>query len=126
MQFVGLPYKWAGENPLEGYDCSGFVLELLRASGVLSGKFDYTSAALHNKFLEKCEPTFGALAFYGDPISHVGFCVNEHFMLEAGGGNSFVKTKEDAAKMNAFIRLRPVMSRSDFRNCSMPNYPWRK
>ncbi len=127
MQFVGLPYRWGGDDTIDGFDCSGLAIELLRSVGVLQGKFDYTAASLQNIFKDNpCQPQFGALAFFGkEGVGHVGFCLNETLMLEAGGGDSSTITRAIAAKQNAYVRIRPVRSRSDYKGCYMPKYPWR-
>lgn len=120
MQFVGKPYMWGGDDPLAGFDCSGLAIELLQAAGVLPPKYDTTAQGL---FL-RCRGTdgivttadFGYLAFYGaneEKITHVAFCMDNYFMLEAGGGGSETLTIEDAIKQNAYIRLRPIRSRKD-------------
>jgi cell wall-associated NlpC family hydrolase len=116
--FVGTPYRWGGENPMTGYDCSGFVQEILRSVG-LDPKGDQTAEDLYNKIfsISKFQPELkpGSLVFYGSPdkIKHVAFAVNNFQVIEAGGGNSKTKTMEDAENQNAFVRIRPFDSRFD-------------
>lgn len=126
MSMVGLPYRWGGDDPVEGFDCSGLVLELLKSVGVMPGSVDMTAAGLADYFkARKVAPKFGALSFYGTgKITHVGFCLDEKLMLEAGGGTSKTLTKDDASKQNAYVRIRPIMSRGDLVDILMPKYPW--
>ena len=121
LQFVGINYKWGGENPLLGYDCSGFVQELLMAAGI-DPKGDQTAQGLYNYFILNSTREFapGALVFFGrgvDRISHIGFCLDKDTMIEAGGGRSSTKTLAIAAQQNAFIRVRPINNRIDLGWC---------
>lgn len=114
--FYNLEYVWGGNNPYEGFDCSGLVCELLRAGGAI-GTEDYKSQQLYDHFRNSwpsCEPRRGAIAFFGldsSPITHVAFCVSSSLMLEAGGGAQRTATKFEARKINARVRLRPITSR---------------
>lgn len=127
MSFVGVPYRWGGENPISGFDCSGLVQEILRSAG-MDPPGDQTAQALYNYFASNAQGNprcAGALAFYGkshDKITHVAFMIDEYRIIEAGGGGSITLTKEDAALQNAFVRVRLLRYRSDFLCTIKPNY----
>lgn len=126
MQFVGLPYKWGGDDTIKGFDCSGFAQEILAAVG-MDPQGDQTADRLYRYFKEQGDRGVrrpGALSFYGKPerITHIGFCVTRDLMLEAGGGGSKTVDAEAAARHNAYIRMRPIKARSDFVECIMPRY----
>lgn len=129
MRFVGVPYKWGGDDPLQGVDCSGLVIELLQSQGLLSKAFDTTSQGLYQHF-SVCKtdtPSFGALLFFGKgigKISHVGFALDHKLMLEAGGGDSTTTTIGIAAAKNAFVKIRPILSRHDHVATVKPKYYW--
>lgn len=120
-----VPYVWGGNHPLEGVDCSGLALELLRASGLWPHGTDTTAQGLRDTLVERGwrrldilrePPDFGALAFYGrsvKSITHVAFCLNGAQMIEAGGGGSKTRTPELAAEQGAYVRIRPIRGRSD-------------
>lgn len=117
---LNVPYKWGGNNPLEGFDCSGLDICIAKAQGIeIPG--DMRAAELYHYYLEKGghaipSPMFGARAFFGkdkDSITHVAFCLNRTHMVEAGGGNSTINTLEDAKKAGAFVRIRPIHVRKD-------------
>lgn len=124
MSFVGKPYIWGSKNALVGFDCSGFVVEILKAAGACPVTSDLSSKGLY-RFLEnrtsECKP--GALVFYDTPISHVGFVISSTHMISASGGDSTTLTVQDAIKRAAFVKLRPINYRSDFIACKMPYYP---
>jgi cell wall-associated NlpC family hydrolase len=113
--FLGKPYIWGGDNPVEGFDCSGFCLELLRSQGAWD-RSDDTAQGIYNRFKERPVKSLGigAFAFYGKSrISHVAMLIDGVHIIEAGGGGSRTKTDKDAAAQDAFIRIRPLNHRSD-------------
>ena len=130
MAYVGKPYRWGGDDPLAGLDCSGFVLELLKSVGVVVGKYDASSQQIYNDFksLEKEKADFGCLLFFGKSkteISHITFALNDRLMIEAGGGDSTTTTLDQAIKQNAFVKVRPIASRNNLVAVVEPKYPWR-
>jgi len=115
---------WGGATPL-GWDCSGLILEVLKARGFASNSFDATA---HGIFLATksggvLKPEVHALAFFGGKqrVTHVGYCVSPELMVEAGGGGANTTSLEMAVKQNAFVRLRPIFSRKDFIGVNVPD-----
>jgi len=108
---LGAPYIWGGNGPF--FDCSGYAQEVLASVGI-DPPGDQTAQALHDHIKKKNWPTDiveGSILFYGRDtkhISHVAIVKDEHFMLEAGGGNSKTLTVEDAVKQGAMVRQRPI------------------
>lgn len=118
--FMGLPYRWGGDDPINGYDCSGLVIEIFQSVGLLAHTYDNTAQGLYSDLSPTSEklatPAAGALAFFGSSrITHVGLCIDEKLMIEAGGGNSTTVSSEAAARQNAFVRIRPVSFRKDLK-----------
>ena len=132
MRLVGTPYRWGGDDTMEGFDCSGMCLELLKAFGKVPHSYDLTSQGIHNflqieRAQEIKEGKFGAMVFFGlsvQKITHIAMCINNEVMIEAGGGGSKTKTLKDAVNSNAFVRIRPIKNRSDQVSILMPNYSW--
>jgi len=131
--FLGTPYRWGGDDPLTGIDCSGLALEVLKAAGIYRGSFDTTAQGLYSDLLQKGfaeetkQPDVLCLAFYGKSdkeITHVGICVSPTHMIEAGGGGSKVIDIKSASDANAFVRIRPIDSRSDIVAILKPKYSW--
>ncbi len=50
QRFIGLPYLWGGDDPIAGFDCSGLIVDVLQAVGLLAHKSDYSAAALYEQF----------------------------------------------------------------------------
>lgn len=114
-RMINLPYIWGGDDPIRGFDCSGLVVEILKSFGILPKVGDWAARQLAKMFPEVFAPGKGILVFFGSPgdITHVGFCINKKYMIEAGGGRRDTDDVEDAIAQNAYIRIRPIKSRSD-------------
>lgn len=136
---LGTPYHFGGNNPVEGYDCSGFVMEYMHMYGV-GPKGDATSQAIHNYFMVRPDqqlgnwgyspntkaPPMGALVFFGrgpKQITHIGLMINSVQMAEAGGGTQSVLTEKQAADRNAYVKIRPYTRRKDIVAVIIPKYP---
>ena len=124
----GVPYIYGGNNPVEGFDCSGLVCEILRAGGMI-GKQDYNSQMLFDAFqadwTKVNRPVRGTILFFGKgerEISHCAFGLGCGLMVECGGGDSSTITREAAAKKGAFVRPRPVTWRKDLITMRLPAY----
>lgn len=113
FSFLGVWYKWGGNNRLEGMDCGGFVAEVLRSAGLVPPHQDLNASMLFDRFA-KSSPSvpvqYGALLFFGDSersITHVAIGLNEAQMIEAGGGRQGFDSLADATKgMGAMVRVR--------------------
>ena len=115
--FLGLIYKWGGDDP-SGFDCSGLCVEILQGVGLIDRKSDYIAQGLYDKFKDKerTNPVEGCLVFWGKSnkeIIHIEYCINDELSIGASGGGSRTLTVEDAIKQNAFIKLRPFRSRKN-------------
>lgn len=122
--FIGLPYIWGGDDPIKGFDCSGLAIEVLKSFGRLNKRGDWTAKQLSRMFPEVDKPKSGCLVYYGsiNNITHVGFCIDSKYMIEAGGGGRDNDDIETAIVKNAYVRIRPITSRSDI---VMYNDPFR-
>lgn len=127
--FIGVPYVWGGSHPAQGYDCSGFVQELLASKG-LDPAGDQTADALHDKLISEGYANFtptnierNDILFFGDnrheKYTHTAIAVDEFTMLEAGGGGSKTKNINDSIRDQAMVRIRPI--RSDLKAVLRPS-----
>ena len=124
LSFLNFPYVYNRQSPFIGFDCSGLMVEVLRGVGLLKLKEDLSAESLCFKFSKNScvQPKPGCLLFFGkDPnhIEHVGMCIHVDreigpIMIEAGGGDSTTTTPELAKQRDARVRIRPMMSRSDY------------
>lgn len=114
-RFVGTFYIWGGDDP-SGFDCSGYAIEALKSIGLLPREGDWTADQLWNMFAEKqvLKPSEGCLVFWGNNAGdaiHVEICVNDKFSIGASGGGSQTTSVAKAIEHNAFIKMRPMVSR---------------
>jgi cell wall-associated NlpC family hydrolase len=82
-RFVGIPYKWGGDNVVDGMDCSGFVRAVYNLCG-LSIPRTSRDQFKAGDLVTKDDLKDGDLVFFGaaaDKINHVGIYV---------GGGKFV------------------------------------
>lgn len=115
-KFLKEPYRYAGDDPIKGFDCSGLVVEVLQSVGLIRHGTDYRAADLEELFgRRKVErPRPGCLAFWRDSLGrvvHVMLVIDDidkgHVIGAAGGGET-TRTEEDAARQNAFVKIRPL------------------
>lgn len=84
-RFVGIPYRWGGDNVVEGMDCSGFVRAVYNLCGLSiprTSRDQYRAGdAVSRDDLQD-----GDLVFFGasaDKISHVGIYVGNGKFVHA-------------------------------------------
>jgi cell wall-associated NlpC family hydrolase len=82
-RFVGIPYRWGGDNVVDGMDCSGFVRAVYNLCGVSIPRTSYDQFKAGD-MVAKDDLQDGDLVFFGssaNKINHVGIYV---------GGGKFV------------------------------------
>lgn len=126
--FLGIRYQWGGKTPMGGFDCSGFVEELMSSVGLLGNEID-SAQMIYDLLSPKAMSSNkgpGALIFFGasvKQITHIGFMINDYQMIEAGGGTAAVKDLETAIEHSSFVKIRPITHRNDCVAIFMPSYP---
>jgi cell wall-associated NlpC family hydrolase len=85
---LGRPYKWGGDSPLKGFDCSGLIVYAYQEADI---DIPRTARAqfLSGKPVAKKELKPGDLVFFQNPraqkINHVGIFVGEKAFVHAPG-----------------------------------------
>ncbi len=87
MNLIGIPYKWGGNTPNSGLDCSGFIRYVFKKSlGIDLPRTANGMAMLGKKIpFDQLEP--GDLVFFkthgGRPITHVGMYLGKNQFIQA-------------------------------------------
>ena len=115
--FIGTAYRWGGDDPMAGFDCSGFVIEILKSVGKLPRVGDWSAAQLSEMFPKTTVPHEGCLVFYsstpGGHIIHVEYLIDDTRSIGASGGGSSTNTVQDAINQDAYIKVRPFGGRQN-------------
>jgi cell wall-associated NlpC family hydrolase len=115
-QFIGTPYIWGGSRAYMGFDCSGFVIFLLRPFGILPEAGDWTAQNLSRMFEETVAPEPGDLAFFGanpESVTHVMVYLGAGQTIGAAGGGHACTTVAIAKGLDARVKTEPVAYRKD-------------
>lgn len=122
---TGKPYRWGSNGP-DSWDCSGLAQSFYAIIGIdppgdqtAQGYYNYWSRQIGmNCFdIAKAVIGFGDMLYFGKDfqnVSHIAIAMSRHIMFEAGGGGSDCKTIEDARRLGASVRFRPIRSRKDY------------
>lgn len=90
MSMLGVRYKWAGNSPDEGFDCSGLLQWAWgRAGRYLPHSSRAMYAALPKVDFSDIQP--GDLVFFGSPIHHVGMYIGGGQMVHSPQSGDVVK-----------------------------------
>lgn len=84
-RFVGIPYRWGGENVVDGMDCSGFVRAVYNLCGTSIPRTSREQYKAGDP-VTKNELQDGDLVFFGsseDKINHVGIYVGNGKFVHA-------------------------------------------
>jgi cell wall-associated NlpC family hydrolase len=86
---IGVRYTYAGDNPDQGFDCSGLTMWAWRYGGV---SLPHSSQAQYDAYphVARSELQPGDLLFFYEPISHVGLYVGGGQMIHASSSNDAV------------------------------------
>ena len=92
---VGTPYRFGGESPAEGFDCSGLVAYVARLHGILLPRIVSDQFAA-GRAVDRSDLAPGDLVFYstvGPGATHVGI------VLESNGTLRFIHAPADGSSV---------------------------
>lgn len=117
--FHGLPYRWGGNDPMAGFDCSGYVIEILKSVGLLPREGDWRARDLFEKYKmnQFSVAEEGMLVFWVNSkavVIHIEYCLNSYLAIGASGGGGSTITEQDAIEQDAYIKVRPFKSRANW------------
>ncbi len=97
VQSIGVPYKWGGQSPETGFDCSGLASYTYKKAGIILPRT--AKAQLDTgQSVEKHRLQVGDLVFFKDPEKkggyHVGIYLGDGVLIHAPGKGSHVSFEE--------------------------------
>jgi len=114
LTFLGTPYRWGGNGP-NAFDCSGFVIYVLRPFGVTSlprRSRDMASAGVH---VARADVEPGDLMFFatmgGRTVSHVGIYIGNGQLVHASTYSTGVIVSDLSTSywVRTFVTARRVL-----------------
>ena len=103
-----------------GADCSGFIVGLWRAAGVVSSGFDATADHLYSSY---CVDRSAADIQPGDlahKSGHIGICVAPGYIVESGGGAYGIQLNKRTNRHLLDFRTGKVVKMSKWKNYGDP------
>jgi cell wall-associated NlpC family hydrolase len=110
--YVGVPYRWGGESPRTGFDCSGLTMVVYRINGLdlpRSSRQQWkVGISIDRRQLRKGDLVFFATGG-GSKVSHVGIYTGGDKFLHAPGRGRRIQISSLSSK---YYRARYVGARS--------------
>jgi hypothetical protein len=111
-QYVGVPYRWGGESPRTGFDCSGLTMVVYRLNGLDLPRSSRQQWKVGRR-IDRSRLQKGDLVFFatsgGGSVSHVGIYTGRNKFLHAPGRGRQIQTSSLSSK---YYRARYVGARS--------------
>ncbi len=111
-RYVGVPYRWGGESPRTGFDCSGLTMVVYRINGLdlpRSSRQQWkVGISINRRQLRKGDLVFFATRG-GSRVSHVGIYTGGDKFLHAPGKGRQIQTASLSSK---YYSARYVGARS--------------
>lgn len=86
LEYLGIRYKWGGEDPETGFDCSGFVRHVFNESLGLLLPHNARAMSKEGEKVDKAELKPGDLVFFNTmrrAFSHVGIYLGNNLFIHA-------------------------------------------
>lgn len=92
--YVGVPYRWGGDSPGEGFDCSGFVQYVFARNGIRLPRVSRDQARAGSPLPPRLDAVLpGDLLFFAGAdgvVDHVAIYVGDGTILHASGSRGAV------------------------------------
>jgi peptidoglycan DL-endopeptidase CwlO len=109
-KYLGVDYKWGGNDPETGLDCSGLTKLVYGQLGVDLPRVSRDQAKVGTKVDSLKEAKPGDLVFFDDPVDHVGIYVGNGKMLDAPKTGDKVRIRDVWERPTHIRRVLPETS----------------
>ncbi|GAB6899883.1 NlpC/P60 family protein [Kineosporia succinea] len=93
-QYLGVDYKWGGNDPETGLDCSGFTKLVFGQLGIELPRTSAAQATVGTKVSSLAAAQPGDLVFFNSPVSHVGIYLGDGKMIDAPKTGDVVRIRD--------------------------------
>jgi cell wall-associated NlpC family hydrolase len=97
MSLIGTPYRWGGNTPQTGFDCSGLVVYVIKNTRQKNVPRTTTEMGKYGQSLSLETPAPGDLVFFntmGESHSHVGIYVGQGRFVHAPSTGGTVRIED--------------------------------
>jgi cell wall-associated NlpC family hydrolase len=95
-RFIGVPYRWGGSSPKQGFDCSGLTMVVYQFNGLNLPRSSRQQYRVGTS-VERSELSQGDLVFFatsgGRRVSHVGIYIGSDRFIHAPGRGKRIRTE---------------------------------
>ncbi len=117
FQYLGIPYLWGGDDPIEGFDCSGLVMYVFNQHGVRLPHYSRFQSLMGQLVEGSLQP--GDLVFFGSPVHHVGMYIGGDYFIHAPKTGDVVKISILSARRDfVWARRFPLKPKEEVANIS--------
>lgn len=116
IALVGTPYRWGGNTPESGFDCSGLIGYVYRSVGVSLPRTASELSRLQASNIDRQSLRAGDLVFFATQgnrqVSHVGIYVGEGRFVHApaAGGTVHLSQLSQAYWNSSYLGAKRVLS----------------
>ena len=128
MALVGTPYRYGGNTPDSGFDCSGLVRYVVQRAAAVNLPRTAAEMGRRGTSLDRRDLASGDLVFFnttGQPNSHVGIYVGQNRFVHAPATGGTVRL-EDMTKSywaSRYVGARRVVAVSNLPDSPAPTAP---
>lgn len=111
VNLIGIPYKWGGNNPTSGLDCSGFIRYVFKQSLGITLPRTANEMARLGRSIPRDELEPGDLVFFnlngGHRISHIGMYLGHNQFIQSPRAGKDIQVTE----MSQYYQSRFIVAK---------------
>lgn len=112
MKWRGTPYRWGGNTPGRGLDCSGLVQQAFKRNGKSLPRTARQQAKMGKRVASLKQARPGDLVTFGSPAHHIGIYVGNGKMIHAPRTGDVVKVAKVYRTPTSIRRIMPTSTAS--------------